>query len=46
MIENMHDVPYLNREVGPEVISAMTVVGYEVRLNLRLLYFISIHKQL
>lgn len=30
-IENMHDVPYLNRKVGPEVVAAMTVVGYEVK---------------
>lgn len=30
-IENMHDVPYLNREVGPEIISAMTVVGREIK---------------
>ena len=25
MIENMHDVPYLQRQVGPEVVSAMTM---------------------
>jgi len=31
MLENMHDVPYLNRVVGPEVISAMTRVASEVR---------------
>jgi membrane complex biogenesis BtpA family protein len=30
-IENMHDVPYLNRQVGPEVVAAMTVLGYEVK---------------
>ena len=30
-IENMHDVPYLNRKVGPEITAAMTVVGYEVK---------------
>jgi hypothetical protein len=30
-IENMHDVPYLNRHVGPEVVAAMTVLGYEVK---------------
>lgn len=30
-IENMHDVPYLNRQVGPEVVTAMTVLGYEVK---------------
>lgn len=31
MLENMHDVPYLNREVGPEIISAMTRICSEVR---------------
>jgi membrane complex biogenesis BtpA family protein len=31
MIENMHDVPYLNRMVGPEVVAAMTLVGHEVK---------------
>jgi len=30
-IENMHDVPYLNRRVGPEIVAAMTVLGYEVK---------------
>ncbi len=30
-IENMHDVPYLNRQVGPEIVAAMTIVGYEVK---------------
>ena len=30
-IENMHDIPYLNRQVGPEIVAAMTVVGYEVK---------------
>ena len=31
IIENMHDAPYLRREVGPEIISAMTLVGTAVR---------------
>jgi uncharacterized protein len=31
MIENMHDVPYLRREVGPEVVASMTAVGRAVR---------------
>lgn len=26
LIENMHDVPYLRREVGPEIVAAMTCV--------------------
>ncbi len=30
-VENMHDVPYLKRVVGAEVVTAMTVVGYEVK---------------
>ena len=25
LVENMHDVPYLNRAVGPEITAAMTV---------------------
>ena len=31
MIENMHDVPYLAREVGPEIVAGMTVVAGAVR---------------
>lgn len=31
LIENMHDRPYLKREVGPETVAAMAVVGREVR---------------
>lgn len=31
MIENMHDRPYLNRTVGPEITAAMTAIGREVR---------------
>jgi membrane complex biogenesis BtpA family protein len=31
MIENMHDVPYLNGGVGPEITAAMTVVASAVR---------------
>lgn len=30
-IENMHDVPYLRRQVGPEVTAVMSVVGREVK---------------
>jgi membrane complex biogenesis BtpA family protein len=33
MIENMHDRPYLNRNAGPEIISAMTAVAVELRRN-------------
>jgi len=31
MVENMHDRPYLRREVGPEVVAAMAVVAQAVR---------------
>lgn len=31
MIENMNDVPYLKRSVGPEIISLMSIIGYEVK---------------
>lgn len=31
VIENMHDVPYLRREVGPEIVAAMAIVGQAVR---------------
>ena len=30
-IENMHDIPYLNREVGPEITAMMTIVGAAVK---------------
>ena len=30
-IENMHDVPYLRSEVGPEIVAAMTAIGREVK---------------
>ncbi|MBN2806639.1 MAG: BtpA/SgcQ family protein, partial [Prolixibacteraceae bacterium] len=31
IIENMHDVPYLKQQVGPEIIAAMTAVALAVR---------------
>jgi len=31
ILENMHDVPYLRREVGPEIVAGMTAVGRAVR---------------
>lgn len=31
VIENMHDVPYLNGAVGPEIVAGMTAVGAAVR---------------
>jgi uncharacterized protein len=36
IIENMHDVPYLKGEVGPEIVSAMTAIGAEVKSECRL----------
>ena len=30
-IENMHDIPYLRSEVGPEIVAMMSVVGREVK---------------
>lgn len=30
-IENMHDIPYLNKKVGPEITAIMTKVGIEVK---------------
>ena len=32
MVENMHDRPYLNREIGPEITAAMTAIAYEVKI--------------
>ena len=31
MIENMHDLPYLKRNIGPEIVGMMSVVGHEVK---------------
>ena len=31
IVENMHDLPYLKREVGPEIVAAMTRVSQAVR---------------
>src|SRR5215203_5334314 len=36
MIENMHDVPYLRGEVGPEIVAAMAAIGTEVKAESRL----------
>jgi hypothetical protein len=35
VLENMHDAPYLLREVGPEIVAAMTAVAREVRAAVR-----------
>ena len=36
MIENMHDAPYLNRIVGPEITSLMSIILYEIKKNYEL----------
>ena len=36
MIENMHDVPYLNRNVGPEVSTLMSLILYEIKRDIDL----------
>lgn len=33
IIENMHDVPYLRGEVGPEIVAAMTAIAAEVKVE-------------
>src|SRR4026208_1390682 len=33
IIENMHDIPYLKGEVGPEIVAAMTAIGSEVKIE-------------
>ncbi|MCK5686489.1 BtpA/SgcQ family protein [bacterium] len=30
-IENMHDIPYLNGKVGPEITAAMSIIGYKIK---------------
>jgi hypothetical protein len=35
-IENMHDVPYLNRNIGPEITSMMAITGNEIKIKLEL----------
>ena len=36
LIENMHDVPYLKRKVGPEIVACMTAVSVEIRKRIQL----------
>jgi membrane complex biogenesis BtpA family protein len=36
IVENMHDVPYLKGEVGPEIVAAMTAIGVEVKSECKL----------
>ena len=35
IVENMHDVPYLRGEVGPEIVAAMTAICIEVKKECR-----------
>lgn len=35
-IENMHDVPYLNKSAGPEITSLMSIIGYEIKQSTKL----------
>ena len=42
MIENMHDVPYLNNSSGPEITSAMAVIGYEIKKQTNLIVGIQV----
>ncbi|MBN2461449.1 MAG: BtpA/SgcQ family protein [Candidatus Cloacimonetes bacterium] len=37
LIENMHDVPYLNSSVGPEIIAGMTVISQELKKSTNLI---------
>ncbi len=34
ILENMHDVPYLNKKVGPEITASMTAIAAEVKKNI------------
>jgi len=36
LIENMHDVPYLRKNVGPEIIACMTAVSIELRSRIHI----------
>lgn len=36
LVENMHDVPYLKRHVGPEIVACMTAVAVELRKSIYL----------
>ncbi len=36
MLENMHDVPYINKQVGPEITAALTAIACAVRSAVKL----------
>lgn len=42
LIENMHDTPYLNGFVGPEIVAALSVIGREVKKETKLVTGIQI----
>lgn len=42
MIENMHDVPYLNNSSGPEITSTMAIIAYEIKKRTNLMVGIQI----
>ncbi len=42
MIENMHDVPYLNNSSGPEITSTMAIIAYEIKKRTNLIVGIQI----
>ena len=35
MLENMHDIPYLNRQVGSEIVASMSVICNEVKKEVK-----------
>jgi membrane complex biogenesis BtpA family protein len=35
LIENMHDIPYLNREVGPEVVAILSAVATNIKQHVK-----------
>jgi len=41
-IENMHDVPYLNSNVGHEISTLMAIIGYEIKKQTQLICGIQI----
>ncbi|KAK2949040.1 putative Photosystem I biogenesis protein BtpA [Blattamonas nauphoetae] len=41
-VENMHDTPYLNRNVGPEIVACMTVVCHAIRQAIKVPFGIQI----
>ena len=42
MIENMHDVPYLNNSSGPEITSTMAIIAYEIKKQTNLIVGIQV----